>query len=706
MRAISLSRTSALAGALVVLAGLILPPGEAQAQVPRRIAYQGFLANAAGIPVTTPPGVPLDMVFRLYYFPTGAGALHEETQQVTVTDGVFNVHLGDAAALTVTFDTTYWLGVTVGMDSEMTPRQPLAASPYALRAASLESTATIAASQITGTIALTSATGTAAQFGTNDNQPADVIVNAQRVMRYAFDPSSGGSASPNILGGYTGNSIAAGVRGATLAGGGSYFFESAIQGNYGTVSGGRKNRAVGEASVVSGGVNNLSGSIFVEGVSVGADHTTVAGGFDNQATGNASTVGGGFVNIASGYAAVIAGGDLNDATGQNATIGGGYDNTASGGNSTVAGGVFNVASGFGSVAAGHASLATGDESVALGFLNNATGFATTVSGGSYNTASGKYSTVGGGYQNQAAAHGATVGGGGMNPAEQLGGNVANAGASTIAGGYGNMIDSFGFYGVIGGGQQNRIFAPANNVGHGTIGGGTLNTVSLGGGTVGGGNSNTAGGFDSTVGGGIYNVASGGGATVPGGSANMAAGAYSFAAGFRAKAYNNGCFAWADNTDADFSCNTNNAFIARATGGVQFYTNAGLTTGCSLAAGGGSWSCTSSRDEKTDFVPVDPVAVLKRVASLPLAEWRYRTEQSRARHLGPMAQDFRAAFGLGDDDRAIGLVDLGGVALAAIQGLERLVQDKDRRIADLEARASRVERLERELDAIKAKLGLR
>lgn len=706
MRQTAHHRLPALAAAFALLAGPALAPDEALAQVPRRIAYQGFLANAAGVPVNAPASAPLTMVFRLYHFSLGGSAIHEETQQVTVTEGVFNVHLGDAALLEAPFDTGYWLGVTVGMDAEMTPRQPLAASPYALRAASLDSTATIAASQITGTIALTSATGAAARFGTNDNQPAEVVVNGQRVMRYAFDPSAPGSASPNILGGYAGNSVAAGILGATLAGGGNFGSENSVQGNYGTVSGGLKNRAFGEGSVVSGGQDNTSGSTYVEGVSPGAYFATVAGGVQNQATGHSSAVGGGFLNIASGYGSVVAGGNLNDATGQGATIGGGYDNTASGLNATVAGGVFSVASGSGSFAAGHGSQATGDVSVALGYFNSATGFATTVSGGYDNVASSKYSTIGGGYANRASAQGATVGGGGMNQAEQVLGNEAKAGASTIAGGYGNVIDSFGFYGVIAGGQQNRILAPANNVGHATIGGGLLNTVALGGGTVAGGNGNTAGGFDSTVSGGIGNTASGHGAMVPGGASNTAAGLRSFAAGNRAKALNDGCFAWADNTNADFSCTTNNAFIARASGGVQFYSNAALTTGCSIAAGGGAWSCTSSRDEKTDFVPVDPVAVLKRVASLPLTEWRYRTEQSRARHLGPMAQDFRTAFGLGDDDRSIGLVDLGGVALAAIQGLERLVRDKDRRIADLEARASRVERLERELEAVKAKLGLR
>ncbi len=44
--------------------------------------------------------------------------------------------------------------------------------------------------------------------------------------------------------------------------------------------------------------------------------------------------------------------------------------------------------------------------------------------------------------------------------------------------------------------------------------------------------------------------------------------YSFAAGRRAMANDDGCFAWADSTNADFSCNTANQFAVRATGGVS------------------------------------------------------------------------------------------------------------------------------------------
>jgi hypothetical protein len=89
---------------------------------------------------------------------------------------------------------------------------------------------------------------------------------------------------------------------------------------------------------------------------------------------------------------------------------------------------------------------------------------------------------------------------------------------------------------------------------------------------------------------------------------------------------------------------------------------------------------SDRNAKKDFVPVDSQAVLAQVTALPLTTWSYKAEQG-ARHLGPMAQDFHAAFGLnGDDDRYIAEVDEGGVALAAIQGLNQKV---DERVSQLE-----------------------
>jgi len=71
--------------------------------------------------------------------------------------------------------------------------------------------------------------------------------------------------------------------------------------------------------------------------------------------------------------------------------------------------------------------------------------------------------------------------------------------------------------------------------------------------------------------------------------------------------------------------------------------------------------------------IDPQAILQKVASMPVAEWNYKAEAASVRHIGPMAQDFAAAFGLGEDDKHIATVDADGVALAAIQALNAKVE---------------------------------
>ena len=84
----------------------------------------------------------------------------------------------------------------------------------------------------------------------------------------------------------------------------------------------------------------------------------------------------------------------------------------------------------------------------------------------------------------------------------------------------------------------------------------------------------------------------------------------------------------------------------------------------------SFISLSDRNKKAGFEPVDVEAVLAKVALLPLTTWHYTNDAAATPHLGPMAQDFHAAFGLGRDDKTIGTVDADGVAFAAIQGLHR------------------------------------
>ena len=129
----------------------------------------------------------------------------------------------------------------------------------------------------------------------------------------------------------------------------------------------------------------------------------------------------------------------------------------------------------------------------------------------------------------------------------------------------------------------------------------------------------------------------------------------------------------------------------APGGTRVLTNAAGTTGVTIAAGAGSWSTLSDRNAKRDFEAVDPRDVLERVAAMPVYRWRYAEERAAAAHMGPVAQDFRAAFGLGDGDRTIATVDADGVALAAIQGLNAKV---DAKVASAGRGAGRARRADR------------
>ncbi len=113
---------------------------------------------------------------------------------------------------------------------------------------------------------------------------------------------------------------------------------------------------------------------------------------------------------------------------------------------------------------------------------------------------------------------------------------------------------------------------------------------------------------------------------------------------------------------------------------------------------GTVNGVSDRNAKRDITEVDPQAVLEKVAALPIATWRYK--QADELHMGPMAQDFSAAFGLGPDDKHIALTDLSGVALAAIKALNATVNAKD---AQLEAQQQQLQALEQQNAELAARL---
>ncbi len=107
--------------------------------------------------------------------------------------------------------------------------------------------------------------------------------------------------------------------------------------------------------------------------------------------------------------------------------------------------------------------------------------------------------------------------------------------------------------------------------------------------------------------------------------------------------------------------------------------------------GSSWINASDRNAKENFRPVTGREVLAKVAAMPISRWTYKNSDGST-HLGPVAQDFHAAFDLGVDDTSIATVDADGVALAAIQGLNEVVQEKEAEIQALKQRLERLERL--------------
>jgi len=261
----------------------------------------------------------------------------------------------------------------------------------------------------------------------------------------------------------------------------------------------------------------------------------------------------------------------------------------------------------------------------------------------------------------------------------------------------------------------------------------------------GGNYSTVMGNSNTVNG-SYSTAMGSGCT--------AGGDYSFAAGFSANAAHAGSFVWADDSSLNsFSDTGGNQFRIRAKGGVQVVSGGLAVTGASspnypgtsgvylensgssgdiyafnyntsttmplqLNSPGGNvgvgstapthlfqvgnaycdgntWAPSSDRNLKAGFQPVDVQAVLSKVAALPITSWHYTNDISTS-HVGPMAQDFYQAFNVGADDKHITTTDENGVELAAIQGLNQKLDEKDAQIQNLEKKLDELQTLVKQL----------
>jgi hypothetical protein len=645
----------------------------------------------------------------------------------------------------------------------LSPRQPLTPAPYAITAANVVSgglaggtytnpvTFNNAANGFTGSfsgngtsvsnvnavslngLAATNFwnthgnTGTAAGLnfiGTTDNQPLEFRVNGDRVLR--LEPGSTGM--PNVIGGSSLNYVSNGVVGATISGGGAVSFNdvvltNSVSGDFGTIGGGYNNSESGQGGTISGGGNN-SASMFAT-ISGGVNNhaiayaSTIGGGFANNATNNVATIAGGFGNTAAGSAA-IGGGDQNVASGEDSTIAGGFENEAAGLEAAVGGGAQNHATGDGAYIGG------GGQSLVHQEGNRASGLSSAILGGDANMVTNQFASIGGGLGNTNFGFAAVIGGGDANRVTNdfgsIGGGYGNTNfgyAAVIGGGYGNT--NIGYEAVIGGGYQNRATnsyatlgggygnVAGGSAGYSTVAGGYQNTASGSYATVGAGSGNSAGGNFTTVAGGLANNATGTGATVPGGIGNSATAPSTFAAGTDALAQHDGAFVWGDDsTGLTIASIANNSVTMRAAGGYRLFSNSGATLGVSLAANGTSWSTISDRNAKKNFAPIDEDSILQKLAAVPIEQWNYKSENdSDTPNIGPMAQEFKAAFYPGRDDKTISTLEFDGVELAAIQGLNRKLterlEQKETEITELKRAVAELKRRDDEQAVLKRRL---
>jgi hypothetical protein len=374
--------------------------------------------------------------------------------------------------------------------------------------------------------------------------------------------------------------------------------------------------------------------------------------------GTSAFAGGGVSNIAGGtYSAVVAGSG-NQSCGLSTVIGGGTSNTIAAQNAGNP-----VTNGF---------IGGGESNLIMAFTD---GF---IGAGSTNTVTGPRAAIVSGSGNSVAATDAIL-------ASGEGNTISVSGTMGFIGdGSGNSVTNG--YGVVMSGNNNSVSGQ-----YGVIGSGINNTVSGEGGYIASGGYNNVAGEGAVIVGGFNSTAGGNFATVPGGYVNSAAGTYSFAAGARASAANTGTFVWSDGSDGDaiLTSSRNYQFLARAAGGFTLWTNAASTVGAMLAPGSGTWASASDRNLKTDVAGIDDDAVLDKVASLPISRWSYKSERGVS-HVGPMAQDFYAAFKLGQDDKHITSIDEDGVALAAIKALHAENRSVHAENAHLRSRLAAVE----------------
>ncbi|HTY86999.1 MAG TPA: tail fiber domain-containing protein [Candidatus Acidoferrum sp.] len=683
------------------------------------VTYQGRLNDG-----TNSANGIYDLRFALFDSTNKPGVLlaGPVTNMATaITNGLFTVTLNFPPGSFQTPDT--WLEAAVRTNggsafATLAPRQKVTPTPYALYALD------------------------AANANLANNVYPNTILQAQALQVGVNNFISTSSAS--VAGGM--NNIADGAY-TSIAGG---FQNTAGGGDSIFIGGGSANYASGDRAVVCGGENNAANGdhSFIGGGgwnSTGA-YDAVSGGFHNTVSADKSGIGSGYGNTVSGYASWIGGGQENDAANDFCVIGGGVWNTNLPLYGTISGGQYNIIeefADFGTIAGGGGNqIIWGAESSAIvGGYENVIG------------SNSAYCAVGGGNRNKIDAYtpNSIIGGGWLNHIDEdsyssiIGGGQSNsidrdAPFNTIAGGDENEIRAASTGSVIAGGSGNRVEAYA-----GTIAGGGGNMVLANStyGTIGGGYGNVV---DSNS---VY-------ATIPGGDGNSAtnyafaagrlakaehSGAFVWADSqdtpFTSTRDDEFCiraqggvqlspgtdFHWSSDSalldnqggaielgDSNGSRNTpfidfhfgiaspqdfNVRIINDADEELSIQRASSTTPMAIFNAGGltvnGTFVNSSDRNQKENFQPVNISEVLARVAALPLSKWNYKADK-KSTHLGPMAQDFYAAFQVGPDDKHIATVDADGVALAAIQGLNQKLETMRAENAGLKARLDRLEKL--------------
>ena len=191
-------------------------------------------------------------------------------------------------------------------------------------------------------------------------------------------------------------------------------------------------------------------------------------------------------------------------------------------------------------------------------------------------------------------------------------------------------------------------------------------------------------------------------TTAGGYATTAMGLYA-----EATAAHTGSFVFGDASTSAVGTRVQptgtNQFVARAAGGFYFFTSS-LTSpvgspglpGVRLTPNGSGWISVSDVNAKENFRDLAPEDVLAKIAALPIREWNYKAQGATVRHWGPTAQDFKAAFQLGEDPLGINSIDADGVALMAVKALEARTRELNEKLTrendELRARLARLEAL--------------